>query len=184
MENNIERTSDQWWEEVKSNPAMLKEWLVRQYVGEMAAVNLLSDVLIKFGGEMIEDEWNNVYKVMLQEAKHARWVKELLAKRNISIPIGLDATRRYWEEVIPNVSELDDAAHAAHNAEHMRLHRIRTIAKEKDVSFSDIQNVFERILPDEEWHEKVFSELCRTDKNLKMDVAHNKGLKALALLLA
>jgi rubrerythrin len=178
------RTSSQWWNEIKSNPEELKQWLIRQYVGEMAAVNLLSDVLIRFGGDMAETEWDDVYKVMMQEAKHARWVKELLADRHIGIPAGLDATRRYWEEVIPAVEKLDDAAHAAHNAEEMRLHRIRTIAEETDPAYADLQNVFQRILPDEEWHERVFDGLCRTEHNPKMDTAHNKGLRALSLVLS
>lgn len=178
------RTTQQWWEGIKSDPQALEAWLVRQYVGEMAAVNLLSEVLIKHGGETTETEWNDVFKVMLQEAKHARWVKNLLAGRGIPIPTGLEATRKYWEEVVPEVECLDDAAHAAHNAESMRLHRIRAIANETDPQFSDLQDVFKKILPDEEWHEQVFSDLCRTENNSKMDSAHGKGLRALSLVLA
>ena len=178
------RTTQTWWNSLKKDPEALKEWLIRQYVGEMAAVNLLSEVLIKYGGEMVDNEWNDVYKVMLQEAKHARWVKQLLENRSINIPEGLDATRRYWSEVIPAVENLDDAAHAAHNAESMRLHRIRAIAEETEAEYSDLQDVFSRILPDEEWHEEVFGALCRSENNPKMDGAHSEGLRALALVLS
>lgn len=178
------RTTQEWWEEVKSSSSLLEEWLVRQYVGEMAAVNLLSNVLIRFGGDMTDTEWQDVYKVMMQEAKHARWVKHLLGDRGINIPTGLDATRKYWEEVIPAVETLDDAAHAAHNAEHMRLERISIIAKETDPDFKDLQNVFSMILPDEQWHEEVFRKLRRIDFNSKMNTAHESGLRALSLVLS
>lgn len=177
------KTTKQWWEETKADPEKLKRWLIRQYVGEMAAINLLSEVLLRFGGEMTGVEWENVFTVMLQEAKHARWVKYLLSDRKIKIPTNLSATRKYWDEVLPAVETLDDAAHAAHNAETMRLHRIRVIAVEPDIEFADLQRVFANVLPDEQWHEKVFDGLTRTEHNPKMDVAHMEGLNALTLVL-
>lgn len=178
------KNTKEWWEETKSKPEALNRWLVRQYVGEMAAVNLLSQALIQYGGDMTGEEWSDVFKVMMQEAKHARWVRQLLEKRSVLIPPKLSATRKYWNEVLPEIKSLDDVAHAAHHAESMRLHRIREIAEEQDTTYADLQVVFSRILPDEEWHERVFRKLRRSGLNPKMEGAHLNGLKALSLILS
>ena len=50
------KTSAEWWLATKSDPAKLTHWLQRQYVGEMAAVNLLSELLIRFGDEATDEE--------------------------------------------------------------------------------------------------------------------------------
>jgi hypothetical protein len=177
---NESRTSQEWWNEVKADPEKLVSWLKRQYVGEIAAVNLLSEVLLRFGGAATDDQWDTVYRVMVQEAKHGRWMKELMDTRHIQAEVGSGAERRYWKEVLPHVNSFPEAMAAAFHAENMRLERIRCIAADAEAP-EDIRKVFQRILPDEEWHEQVFGEMR---DGLSLTQYHAKGLEALNLTLA
>lgn len=176
----MSKTSAEWWESVKADPAKLEAWLRRQYVGEIAAVNLLSEILLRFGSEASAAEWNDVHKVMCQEATHARWIKGLMDKRGIALEPNASAERRYWAEVLPHVTNFAEAMAAAFHAEHMRLARIRVIAEERDARFWDLAQIFKSILPHEEWHEKVFD---RMRKGREMTRYHEKGLHALNLTL-
>lgn len=174
-------TSQQWWDEVKNDDTKLTEWLRRQYVGEMSAVNLLSQILLRFGADATEEQWGNVYSVMLQEARHAFWMKQVLVRRGIPLEKDARAETRYWAEVVPNIHTFADAMSAAFHAESMRLERICIIAAERDPRFLDLTAVFARILPDEEWHAKIFGEMRGTADT---SAYHQKGLEALNLVLA
>ncbi len=173
------RTSAQWWKEVKADPQRLTAWLQRQYVGEMAAVNLLSEVLTRYASEATEGEWHTVHKVMCQEATHARWIKKVMDDRGIKPEPNGSSDRRYWKEVLPGVTNFSEAMAAAFHAESMRLERIRAIAADEDAP-ADIRAVFQKILPHEEWHEEVFNKMR---KNRELTKYHDKGLRALNLVL-
>ena len=173
------KTSAEWWLATKSDPAKLNHWLQRQYVGEMAAVNLLSELLIRFGDEATDEEWKTVHKVMQQEAIHARWMKEVMDKRGVKPEANGESTRRYWQEVIPAVTNFREAMAAGFDAEHMRLDRIRVIAND-DSAPPDLFDVFNRILPHEEWHEQVFNEMRH---GITLTEAHDRGLNSLGLVL-
>lgn len=174
------KTTAQWWAETRDDAAKLVHWLKRQYVGELAAVNLLSEMLLKFGADMTPQQWHDIHKVMQQEALHASWMKRLLDTRGIAPTRESDATRRYWAQVLPAVTDLGKASAAAHDAEHMRLFRIREIAFDMSAP-QDIRETFQAILPHEEWHEVVFAAM-RGD--VRLDAARDRGLSALNLVLA
>lgn len=173
------QTSAQWWEETRDNPAKLEHWLKRQYVGELAAVNLLSELLVRFGSQATDQEWNTVHKIMCQEARHGRLIKELMGSRGIAPEDNASTDRRYWAEVLPNVTNFAEAMAAGFHAESMRLQRIRAIAEDESAP-ADIRHVFQRILPDEEWHERAFDEM-RQGRELTR--YHAKGLESLNLLM-
>ena len=175
-------TSAEWWASIKENPGKLEGWLRRQYVGEMAAVNLLSQVLLRFGGQATEKEWTNVYRVLGQEALHAKWIYDLCASRKIALGTDESAERRYWKEVLPHISTFRDAMDAAYHAERMRLERIRVIAADPDPVFADVAAVFRAILPHEEWHEEIFGEMRATAAGTTTRY-HERGLEALNLTL-
>lgn len=175
------RTTEQWWTETKADKAALEHWLRRQYVGEMAAVNLLSELLITYGSQATDAEWNDVHKVMCQEATHAKWIKKVLDQRGISPEEGATAERRYWAEVKPAVKSFAEGCAAGYHAEHMRLERIRAIAHDTDPAVEDLSVVFGNILPHEEWHEKVFDKM-RHGKLLTQ--YHEAGLESLNLLMS
>lgn len=172
-------TSKQWWETTKADPEKLEHWLKRQYVGEMAAVNLLSELLIRFGSEATDEEWTTVHKVMCQEAQHGRWIKKVMDARGIRPESNATTDRRYWAEVLPNVTSFAEAMAAGFHAESMRLQRIRAIAEDEGAP-EDVRRVFLNILPDEEWHEKVFDEMR---KGRELTRYHERGLEALNLLM-
>lgn len=174
------KTTAEWWSETKSDETKLHAWLQRQYVGELAAVNLLSELLIRYGSEMSAKDWDTIFKIMNQEALHGRWVKKLLDARDIKPEKDADSTRRYWNEVLPAVDSFKKATAAAYHAENMRLFRIREVAN--DVSApADIRETFQKILPHEEWHEEAFAAM-KSDADLSG--FHKKGLEALSLVLA
>lgn len=174
------RTTQEWWNETKSDPEKLAHWLRRQYVGEMAAVNLLSELLITYGSQADSSEWDDVHTVMCQEASHARWMKRVMDKRGISPEEGASTDRRYWAEVKPAVNSFAEGCAAGYHAESMRLERIRCIAAETDPEFADLAAVFKRILPHEEWHEEVFDKMR---KGHDLTRYHEKGLESLNLLM-
>jgi rubrerythrin len=173
-------TSQQWWNEIKLDGDELAHWLRRQYIGEMAAVNLLSEVLLRFGAEATPNEWANVHKVMVQEAIHAKWMFELADRQGVVLEHNASAERKYWAEVLPNVHNFRDAMAAGFHAESMRLERIRVIAHETDPKYKDFADTFARILPHEEWHEHVFNEMRQ---GRELTPYHEKGLEALNLLM-
>jgi rubrerythrin len=175
-------SSQQWWDETKADPSKLSHWLRRQYVGEIAAVNLLSEVLLRFGGSATAKEWDNVHRVMLQEATHAKWMKQRCDARGIVLDEDASAERRYWKEVLPNVTNFREAMAAAYHAEHMRLERIRIIAADRDPAVADLAETFSRILPHEQWHEEVFGEMMKGGSE-KITRYHERGLEALNLTL-
>ncbi len=174
------RTSQQWWDHIKTDKTLLDAWLRRQYIGELAAVNLLSEVLIRFGSDATPEEWGTVHKVMCQEALHGKWMKELMDGRGVVPERDASAERRYWAHVLPHVISFAEAMAAAFHAETMRLERIHVIAAEPDKAFYDIASIFQHILPHEEWHAKVFDEMR---KGREMTRYHEKGLEALNLAM-
>lgn len=176
-------TTKEWWANTKSDPEKLASWLQRQYVGELAAVNLLSEVLLRFGGEATTEEWDTVYRVMGQEALHAKWMRDICVDRSIFLENNASAQERYWKEVLPNISSFHEAMDAAFHAEHMRLERIREIAADEDLKISDLAKVFAKILPHEEWHEEVFGAIRHSAAGSTTKY-HKKGLEALNLVLS
>ncbi len=176
------KTSVEWWNDTKNDQAAMIHWLQRQYVGEMAAVNLLSELLIKFGAEATAEEWDTVFKVMNQEAKHGRWIKQLLDDRGIKPEPMATTDRKYWAQVLPAVNSFAEAMAAGFHAESMRLQRIRAIVEDTTMpkDMHDIQDVFTDILPDEEWHEQVFD---RMRQGHELTRYHEKGLEALNLVM-
>ena len=181
MNGQERRTTEQWWAETKADPEKLVHWLRRQYVGEMAAVNLLSELLITYGNQASESEWVDVHKVMCQEATHAKWMKKVLDGRGISPEEGASTDRRYWAQVKPAVGSFAEGCAAGYHAENMRLERIRCIANDTDPAVADLAEVFSNILPHEEWHEEVFD---RMRKGRELTKYHEKGLESLNLLMA
>jgi len=174
------RTTHDWWAETKSDPTRLHAWLQRQYVGELAAVNLLSELLLQFGSDMTPTQWEDIHKIMMQEALHGHWMKQLLDARGVLPEKNASAERRYWREVLPAVDSFEKAVAAGYHAEHMRLFRIREIASDMEAP-ADIRETFQRILPHEEWHEEAFAAM---KNGVALTEFHERGLKALNLVLA
>ena len=98
-------------------------------------------------------------------------------------------TERFWIRRF-RMSIVDDGDHVQligwcccrirGDAEGMRLVRIRALA-ESDKVDKDIRNVFRKILPDEEFHEKAFGAMSDDEAIKYMQDKHEAGLDMLGL---
>lgn len=168
--------TEQWLEKITSDKDKLNHWLERQFIGEITAAKRIR----KLADEAPEKFKPVINRIADDEALHAFWVGELLVARNIQIPTIEHAEDRYWKPILSELDSFEKTAAAGHHAEGMRLVRIRALA-ESDKVDSDIRNVFRKILPDEEFHEKAFGNMS-TDESVEfMRDKHNAGLEMLGL---
>lgn len=170
-------TSKQWWESVKSDENKINQWLIKQYRGEITAV----ERIMQFGLKFAETERQSkvLHAIAIQEKQHAQWIRELLESRNIT-PMIENAEKRYWAHTLPGIDSFETGAAIASHAEGMRLERIRAIAGDETAP-DDIRNVFQQILKDEEWHERAFRELSTADALEATRTNHEAGMEALGL---
>ncbi len=172
-------TSAEWWARTKADPERLLGWLKKQYVGEETAHERIEAFRAEFAiPGSFEDRTLKV--IADQESKHASWIRVLLDTR------GVDATQltrhdaRYWSEVVGGIDSFENGCAVGAHAEAMRLERIRAIANDADAP-KDIQNVFQSILPDEEFHERAFRKFATDEALAAASPAHAEGLNALGL---
>lgn len=168
----------QWVDKILSNEGELIHWLKRQYIGEMGAAQRIR-ALAQFPD--IPNRFKKVVeKIADDEDRHAEWVRDLLIARGIELPVLENMTERYWKPILEHAVDFDTMAAAGHHAEGMRLVRIRALAEDERVD-SDIREVFRKILPDEEFHEKAFGAMSTQDAIQFMSDKHEKGLELLGL---
>lgn len=75
------KTVQEWWDEPKSDPAKLIEWLKNQYHGEATA----ADKIAKFILPQFDDSKQLfiIERIMEDEKKHASWIEVLLKSRGV-----------------------------------------------------------------------------------------------------
>jgi tRNA isopentenyl-2-thiomethyl-A-37 hydroxylase MiaE len=174
------KTTKQWWTAISTDPDKLIKWLKDQYHGEVTAEKRIRDLITTYS--LNKHQIKIINHIADDEAKHARWVKQLLTKRGIVAKV-LEKEERYWDATIPKSIEINTFEYAcavAHLAELMRLDRIKLLSSVDE--FHDIAEVFKSILPDEEFHVKAFGKMT-TDKDIKLARKyHNIGLNAIGLI--
>lgn len=169
--------TQEWLNKVLSSEAEMHHWLSRQYIGEVTAAKRIHDL-----SRPAPDKFKSVLlKIASDEYNHALWVLDLLEARNIPIPKMESPEERYWKPVLEEAEDdFDKTAAAGYHAEGMRLVRIRALASDERVD-QDIRNVFTRILPDEEYHEKAFGAIASERAKEHMANKHQEGLDRLGL---
>lgn len=174
----MSKTSQEWWNEVKADPAKFTHWLVRQYVGEVTAASRINRHLVPKARTSREE---SILKIIAdQELRHADWISELLAARGIRADMAA-AENRYWAAVAPEGEiDFEDTSALAAHAEGMRLERIRVIAEDESAP-EDVQNTFIRILREEEFHERAFRKMAGDEAMTNMLPHHQAGLEVLGL---
>jgi rubrerythrin len=175
------KTSQQWWDEVKSDEMKTKAWLRRQWRGEVTASFRIQRLAKQFTDEESQ-EHKILNAIAHQEEQHASWIKELLDARGIEVD-GTDiasAENRYWAETLPGIKDFTTGTAVAAHAEGMRLDRIRVIANDKQAP-EDIRDAFTKILKDEVWHEAAFTKLSTPEAMEETRHNHRAGLEALGL---
>jgi rubrerythrin len=168
--------TEQWLDKITSDKEKLTHWLERQFIGEITAAKRIR----KLADEAPEKFKPVLNRIADDEALHAFWVGELLVARNIQIPVIEHPEDRYWKPILSELDTFEKTAAAGHHAEGMRLVRIRALADSDKVD-SDIREVFRKILPDEEFHEKAFGKMSNDEAVKYMQDKHEAGLELLGL---
>ena len=177
-EQTEKRTSAQWWAETKADPVKLMTWLHNQYHGEVtAAVRIRELILVHSADEKWKD---TVERIAKEEEVHAQWIADLILARGGS-PQCLEKKERYWDQTLKQITDWDTGCAVAAHAEKMRLERIKAICEDPDAD-ADIKEVFGKILPQEEFHEKAFRSFTTDEAMLKTMEGHLAGLNELGLV--
>lgn len=172
------KTTEQWLDGILSSKAELDHWLERQYIGELTAAKRIRDL-----ADTAPEKFKAVInRIADDEALHAFWVGELLITRGIGVSWvdQADAEARYWKPILSELDTFEKTAAAGHHAEGMRLIRIRALAADERVD-SDIREVFAKILPDEEFHERAFGAMTSEEAIEVTRNLHELGLELLGL---
>lgn len=172
------QTSNEWWQKTKSDPVAMNDWLVKQYRGEATAasrIRTFSDLHAKS-----DSDKHTLEIIAGQESRHASWVFDLLMSRGID-PNVEHAEERYWKATLPEIESFETGAAVGAHAEKMRLDRIRVIVDDPDAP-NDIREVFARILPEEEFHERAFRQMAGHVAMNKTKASHERGMHLLGLV--
>lgn len=172
------RTSQEWYNEVVTNPALLEDWPVKQYRGEVTAAARIRAVAEKF--DATEKAKRILEEIATQEETHATLVLLLLQAQGIE-PSTEGAEDRYWNEVAPVVEDFATAAAIGAHAEQMRLERIRVIVEDPRTTKA-VRAVFNLILRDEVWHAAAFEQLAGSEAMSKTQYTHEQGRALLGLV--
>ena len=173
------KTTKKWLEDVLSNQKLMVDWLKKQYHGEVTAAERIRAFARQFTTTKRNER--TLELIASQEELHAEWVAGLLRARGIT-PEVLVKKERYWDETLPGISDFSTGAAVASHAERMRLERIRALSTHPQVP-SDIREVFEKILPQEEFHERAFGRMAGDEALRSTKDNHERGLKALGLVM-
>lgn len=171
--------SQAWWHQVKADPTRFLDWLKAQYHGEITAHARIMQFVEHY--LPADSVWRGVVlKIAQQELTHAQWVGELLTARGLT-PAVLQKEERYWDKTLPAIDSMESGAAVAAHAERMRLERIRVITDDPEAP-QDVRDVFARILPEEEFHERAFRTLAGGEAMKAALESHLAGREAIGLI--
>src|SRR5690606_15111432 len=122
-------TSQEWSTEVKIDPALLTDWLVKQYRCEITADNRIIRCAHLYSID--QNVIRNLMLIANQQQMHAIWVLDLLIARDITPDID-NAEEKYWKQTLPYIDSFETGAAVGAHAEAMRLERIKVIADDDE----------------------------------------------------
>lgn len=176
---SLSSASAAWWAATRDDRARLVAWLYAQYRGEVTAARRILD--LRDAHAPAGSRAHRLLTVIAgQEATHAGWVGELLARRGLVAELRGEPEARYWRAPLAAIVDLETGCAVGAHAEAMRLARIRAIAADP-LAPADIREVFARILPQEQFHERAFRSLATADSMQRTREAHDLGVKLLGL---
>lgn len=177
----IEQDSALWWARIKADREALMGWLRKQYYGEARAAMRLEAFVERYGHQAkMPRQRELVARIIEQERAHAAWVGALLRARGESPSPLTPRHERYWAQTLDQIKDWETGCAVAAHAEGMRLARIRAIVADEGAP-QDIREVFARILPEEEFHERAFSALTSAEARAQTREHHVLGAQALGL---
>lgn len=168
-----------WWAATRQDPAALGHWLVAQLRGERSAAGRIAQLRDAYATPQSRPH-RLLTKIAGQESRHAEWIAELLTARGLSTAPEV-AQERYWPAAAAGIRDLNTGAAVGAHAERMRLFRIAAIAADPDAP-ADVRRVFQRILPEEQFHERAFRALAGGAALRETASGHERGARALGLL--
>lgn len=175
------KNSEEWWREVKADKNKLLDWLRKQYHGEVTASFRIKAFVDQFKDQAKNAEWLGVLEeISKQEETHAIWIGELLEARGEEPSLIENKNNRYWDKTLIGIEDWNTGCAVGAHAEKMRLERIKVICSDKDAP-KDIRDVFQKILPQEEFHERSFREFTTEEALIKTMKNHEEGTNALGL---
>ena len=175
------KNSEEWWEEVKGDQYKLLDWLKKQYHGEVTASLRIMQFLNRFQSQAKNVEWvETLEEIALQEEAHAQWISRLLISRGVEAKQLINKKSRYWGATLDGIEDWQTGCAVGAHAEKMRLERITVISSDRNAP-EDIREVFQRILPQEEFHERSFRKFSSKEALDKTKCNHNRGRNALGL---
>lgn len=158
------------------------DWLRKQYHGEVTAAQKMLDFILLYGENAKNSKWvDTVNEIAEQEKMHAMWIGGLLIVRGEKPGLLANKQERYWDATLPGIDSWESGCAVAAHAEKMRLERIRVIVADPEAP-EDIREVFGRILPQEEFHEKAFRTFAGDEAMTKALENHITGQNALGLV--
>jgi hypothetical protein len=172
-------SSADWWAATRDDRGRLIAWLFAQYRGEVTAAGRITALRDRFARPGTRAH-RVLSTIAAQEARHAEWVGALLQARGSAPVVRGAAEDRYWRRTLPGITDLATGCAVGAHAEAMRLERIAVIAADANAP-ADIREVFARILPEEEFHERAFRGLATADSLAATRDAHALGRAALGL---
>ena len=158
------------------------DWLRKQYHGEVTAAKKMADFLQQFWIQAKDLKWiRTVEEIISQEVTHAEWIGALLEVRGEKPALIENKQERYWDATLPGIDSWESGCAVAAHAEKMRLERIRVIVADPEAP-EDIREVFAKILPQEEFHEKAFRTFAWDEAMTQALENHLAGQNALGLV--
>jgi hypothetical protein len=175
------KTPKEWWDRVKYDPNLLVRWLRDQYHSEAIASIRMRHFVARFGGDGTAkwQEKTTVEEIAKQEQQHADWIGVLLQSRGVE-PSLLLKSERYWDKTLKGIDSWDTGCAVAAHAEAMRLGRIKVIVADEEGP-ADVREVFGRILPQAEFHERAFHAFASAGALFTTLGNHIAGAEALGL---
>lgn len=172
------RTSRDWWERTRDDPALFTGWLLDQLRGEATAAGRIEGFRDRHAP--VGTRAHRVLTVIArQERTHALWVGELLRARGLPAEV-LPVPERYWEQPLAQIADLETGCAVGAHAEGMRLARLEVIARDPKAP-ADVRAVFARIVPQERFHERALRSLSTEEALARTRDAHELGRTALGL---
>jgi rubrerythrin len=172
------KSTKQWWKETKNNNSEMTRWLLAQYHGEVSAAQKIEQLRDQYAAPLARA--HKILSIIAEQEKlHASWVLTLLQNRGINP--SKQHKDRYWSKTLAGISDLETGCAVGAHAEKMRLERIEVIACDSEAP-SDIREVFQKILPQELFHERAFRELSTREALSQTKTAHEEGKNALGLI--
>lgn len=169
--------SKQWWDSVKNDSVKFNDWLVKQYRGEVTAATRIR--VLKDNYPSSEKNKRVLEVIASQEEQHAGWVLELLVARGIN-PSLENAEKRYWAKTLQGIKDFATGTAVGAHAEGMRLERIKVICEDEEAP-ADVRVVFQKILKDELFHERAFTQMSTPEALESTRGNHLLGKESLGL---